>query len=55
MLIMPYFNECQILGNMQKNPQSLMLITVMKHLQKLGYVLKVSGSYISVSYYLSCW
>lgn len=30
-----------ILGNMQKNPQSLMLITVMKHLQKLGYVLKI--------------
>ncbi|KAG2723391.1 hypothetical protein I3760_02G169000 [Carya illinoinensis] len=30
-----------ILGNMKKNPQSLMLITVMKNLQKLGYVLKI--------------
>lgn len=30
-----------ILGNMEKNPQSLMLITVMKNLQKLGYELKI--------------
>ncbi|KAF5453388.1 hypothetical protein F2P56_028293 [Juglans regia] len=30
-----------ILGNMKKNPESLMLITVMKNLQKLGYVLKI--------------
>ncbi|KAJ9175462.1 hypothetical protein P3X46_014013 [Hevea brasiliensis] len=30
-----------ILGNMKKDPQSLMLVTVMKNLQKLGYVLKI--------------
>ena len=42
MLKMTYFDECQILGSMEKNPQSLMLITVMKNLQKLGYELKVS-------------
>ncbi|KAF5467003.1 hypothetical protein F2P56_016877 [Juglans regia] len=30
-----------ILGNMKKSPQSLMLITVMKNLQKLGYLLKI--------------
>lgn len=30
-----------ILGKMKKNPQSLMLITVMKNLQKLGYALKI--------------
>ncbi|XP_041022007.1 uncharacterized protein LOC121263265 isoform X2 [Juglans microcarpa x Juglans regia] len=30
-----------ILGNMKKSPQSLMLITAMKNLQKLGYVLKI--------------
>ena len=42
MLKMTYFDECQILGNMEKNPQSLMLITMMKNLQKLGYELKVS-------------
>ncbi|XP_050210140.1 uncharacterized protein LOC126660612 isoform X2 [Mercurialis annua] len=30
-----------ILGNMKRDPQSLMLITVMKNLQKLGYVLKI--------------
>ncbi|KAJ7974974.1 Glycosyl transferase, family 1 [Quillaja saponaria] len=30
-----------ILGNMKKDPQSLMLITVIKSLQKLGYVFKI--------------
>ncbi|XP_048231729.1 uncharacterized protein LOC8281295 isoform X2 [Ricinus communis] len=30
-----------ILGNMKKDPHSLMLITVVKNLQKLGYVLKI--------------
>ncbi|KAJ4720680.1 Glycosyl transferase, family 1 [Melia azedarach] len=30
-----------ILGNMSKDPQSLMLITVVKNLQRLGYVFKV--------------
>ncbi|KAM6600668.1 hypothetical protein CsatA_020277 [Cannabis sativa] len=30
-----------ILGNMKKNPQSLLLITVLKSMQKLGYVLKI--------------
>ncbi|KAJ4979255.1 hypothetical protein NE237_010035 [Protea cynaroides] len=30
-----------ILGNMEKNPSSLMLFTVMKNLQQLGYVLKM--------------
>ncbi|XP_042951444.1 uncharacterized protein LOC122287658 isoform X2 [Carya illinoinensis] len=30
-----------ILGNMKKSPQSLMLITLVKNLQKLGYVLKI--------------
>ncbi|XP_059458280.1 uncharacterized protein LOC132187862 [Corylus avellana] len=30
-----------ILGDMKKNPQSLMLITVIKNLQKLGYVVKI--------------
>ncbi|KDP45060.1 hypothetical protein JCGZ_01560 [Jatropha curcas] len=31
----------QILGDMKIGPQSLMLVTVMKNLQKLGYVLKI--------------
>ncbi|KAM1175601.1 hypothetical protein ACFX15_027500 [Malus domestica] len=30
-----------ILGNMKKDPQSLMLITVMKNIKKLGYELKI--------------
>ncbi|KAJ6720187.1 GLYCOSYL TRANSFERASE FAMILY 1 PROTEIN [Salix viminalis] len=30
-----------ILGNMKKDPQSLMLLSVMKNLQKLGYELKI--------------
>ncbi|KAE7997107.1 hypothetical protein FH972_001769 [Carpinus fangiana] len=30
-----------ILGDMKKNPQSLMLITVIKNLQRLGYVVKI--------------
>ncbi|GMH11239.1 hypothetical protein Nepgr_013080 [Nepenthes gracilis] len=30
-----------ILGNMKKNPESLMLFTVMKNLQQLGYMLKL--------------
>ncbi|KAG6602279.1 uncharacterized protein LOC111459418 isoform X1 [Cucurbita moschata] len=30
-----------ILGSMESNPQSLMLITVMKNIQKLGYVLEI--------------
>ncbi|XP_065870744.1 uncharacterized protein [Euphorbia lathyris] len=30
-----------ILGNMKKGPQSLMLVTVMRNLQKLGYVLQI--------------
>lgn len=30
-----------ILANMKRNPQSLMLVTVMKNVQKLGYVLKI--------------
>lgn len=30
-----------LLGNTKKNPQSLMLFTVMKNLQKLGYMLKL--------------
>ncbi|KAK8691720.1 hypothetical protein V6N13_075219 [Hibiscus sabdariffa] len=30
-----------ILGNMKKNPQSLMLVTVVKSLQRLGYVFKI--------------
>ncbi|KAJ7970514.1 Glycosyl transferase, family 1 [Quillaja saponaria] len=30
-----------IVGNMKKDPQSLMLITVIKSLQKLGYVFKI--------------
>ncbi|XP_044461248.1 uncharacterized protein LOC123192677 isoform X2 [Mangifera indica] len=30
-----------ILGNMTKDPQSLMLITVVKNLQRLGYVFKI--------------
>lgn len=34
----------QILGNMKKDARSLMLVTVMKNLQKLGYALKVNGS-----------
>ncbi|KAF3960302.1 hypothetical protein CMV_014975 [Castanea mollissima] len=34
-------HEKNILGNMEKNPQSLKLITVMKNLHKLGYVLKI--------------
>ncbi|XP_039042024.1 uncharacterized protein LOC120180798 [Hibiscus syriacus] len=32
-----------ILGNMKKNPQSLMLVTVVKSLQRLGYVFKIYG------------
>ncbi|RVW76210.1 hypothetical protein CK203_048964 [Vitis vinifera] len=35
------FDECQILGNMKKNPPSLMLFTVIKNLQGLGYLFKV--------------
>ncbi|KAG2310201.1 hypothetical protein Bca52824_021758 [Brassica carinata] len=31
----------QILGNMRKDPRTLMLLSVMKNLQKLGYVFKV--------------
>ncbi|KAL5569492.1 hypothetical protein UlMin_026067 [Ulmus minor] len=30
-----------ILGNMKKDPQSLLLITVVKNIQKLGYALKI--------------
>ncbi|XP_011016190.1 PREDICTED: uncharacterized protein LOC105119720 [Populus euphratica] len=30
-----------ILGNMKKDPQSLMLLSVMKNLRKLGYALKI--------------
>lgn len=30
-----------VLGNMKKNPQSLMLITIVKNIQKLGYALKI--------------
>ncbi|AED90750.1 UDP-Glycosyltransferase superfamily protein [Arabidopsis thaliana] len=30
-----------VLGNMKKDPRTLMLVTVMKNLQKLGYVFKV--------------
>ncbi|KAK8552749.1 hypothetical protein V6N13_121132 [Hibiscus sabdariffa] len=30
-----------ILGNMKKNPQSLMLVTVVKSLQRLGYVFQI--------------
>ncbi|RVW28325.1 hypothetical protein CK203_104495 [Vitis vinifera] len=35
------FDECQILGNMKKNPPSLMLFTVIKNLQGLGYLFKI--------------
>lgn len=49
------FDEYQILGNMKKNPQSLMLITVMKNLQKLGYVVKVMVlKFLDGVYYLCC-
>lgn len=40
--------ECQILGHMTKDAQSLMLVTVIKNIKKLGYVLKVSCSHIYV-------
>lgn len=36
---------CQILGHMTVDPQSLMLVTVIQNLQKLGYVFKVSHLY----------
>jgi hypothetical protein len=34
-------DDIQILGNMKKGPQSLMLISVVMNLRKLGYALKV--------------
>ena len=50
------FDEYQILGDMKKNPQSLMLITVIKNLQRLGYVVKVVVLKFQYGvYYLCCW
>lgn len=40
-----FFHWYQILGSMENDPQSLMLITVMKNIQKLGYVFEVSHSF----------
>jgi hypothetical protein len=50
------FDGYQILGDMKKNPQSLMLITVIKNLQRLGYVVKVVVLKFQYGvYYLCCW
>ena len=35
------FYECQILGNMKHSPPLLMLFTVIKNLQGIGYLFKV--------------
>ncbi|KAI3825710.1 hypothetical protein L1987_07283 [Smallanthus sonchifolius] len=35
--------ELMILGNMKNDPSSLMLLTVMKNLRGLGYMLQVRG------------
>lgn len=40
--IIACISVCQILGHMRIDPQSLMLVTVIQNLQKLGYVFKVS-------------
>lgn len=37
----PCFDHCKILGNMEDDPLSLMLLTVMKNIRGLGYMLQV--------------
>lgn len=44
-----FFYNWQVLGNMKKDPRSLMLVTVVKSLQRLGYIFKVI--YFSLSYF----
>ncbi|GMI67510.1 hypothetical protein HRI_000420300 [Hibiscus trionum] len=36
-----YLSNLQILGNMKEDPQSLMLVTLVNSLQRLGYVFKI--------------
>lgn len=40
-LIVPWFVNCKILGHMKIDSSTLMLFTVLKNLQGLGYMLKV--------------
>lgn len=42
-LIRPMVDGFQVLGNMKKNLQSLLLITVVKNIKDLGYDVKVSS------------